>query len=46
MVDQACVKLGEPFNHDTATDASVGKSGKDLVEESRSNESTTKAKQK
>ena len=33
MVDQAGVKLGEPFNHDTATDASVGKSGKDLVEE-------------
>lgn len=33
MVDQAGVKLGEPFNHDTATDASAGKSGKDLVEE-------------
>ena len=35
MVDQAGVKLGEPFNHDTATDASVGKSGKDLVEETK-----------
>lgn len=46
MVDQAGVKLGEPFNHGTATDDSAGKSGKDLVEEkSRSNESTTKAKQ-
>ena len=33
MVDQAGVKLGEPFNHDTATDAAAGKSGKDLVEE-------------
>ena len=33
MVDQAGVKLGEPFNHGTATDDSAGKSGKDLVEE-------------
>lgn len=33
MVDQAGVKLGEPFNHGTTTDASAGKSGKDLVEE-------------
>lgn len=25
--------MGEPFNHGTTTDASAGKSGKDLVEE-------------
>ena len=32
MVDQA-VSNWEPFNHGTTTDASAGKSGKDLVEE-------------
>lgn len=46
MVDQAGVKLGEPFNHGTTTDASAGKSGKRFSRrKSRSNESTTKAKQ-